>query len=759
MLNADDEAGKEALRYLGRSAEVPGEVARECVELVMKPRRAKDTEIQDGILAGLLRESPAAKAALAKRLQDSTSTTVVFEDVYNLGDGAANGIVSVVLDSSAWSTEVIREACERDVFQLYLAKLMEVGDEHDGRAMKGISRLLAADASRLYALLDEITFNAILSSLDYRNSTEVKSHATLATAKYLEASESSGQTTLMKFVTTKVALQKNEDLVLAFSAAAAVFPIAPSVASALFLVEGFVPSLVPLLEKKAKSAKVEQAALEMLSAACIYSACREAIRNHCTVWLHRVLETGEDQRSSLAAVTLAKIQGPSSQPGTTKSESQEDATVDNLVSRLKQMLVRNADIHKQSSIEGSAYASVQPKVKEKLAEDKVFLTILLQDLSKGNASPPIIFGALTLIDNLTRYLPNLSEEQKRMSQLKAYANASKTPAQHDSLDEEAAVTKRCKTIVDAGTISVLAGISKTLSPTSTSLVFQILLSLSRTPSLRGIIAQQGGAKFLLQNYTHITGTSPNEIQSRRTAAHALSRILISVNPSLIFATSGVLSMTNAIRPIITLLTDDPSLPTEGPRDLLATFEALLALTDLASVTSSDNASIIIRLAQPTIEDLVLNNNSMIQRAATELVNNLVQSPEGVELFADESPAAARRLHILLALADAEDVATRKAAGGALAVLTAFEGAVNAILARERGMNLLLGLCDDEDLEVVHRGVVCVANIASMEGKTGEIAKAELKEMGTLEKLKAIIPETNQREILDCVAHALKALMD
>ena len=742
---------------------MPGDVAKTCLELVTRPGILENGEIQDGIVAGLLREAPAARFALAKKLHDNT-TMIAFGELFKLGDGSSNGMTDVVLDPAAWSTESAREECEKDVFQLYLAKLIQVGDEYNGRAMKGIARLLAADTERLRTFIDDETFDVILCSLDNRNTAQVRSQATLVTAKYLEASGDSGERTLTRFVTSRVTRQRNEDLVLAFSAAAGVFPVAPSPASTLFLTEGFVQGLVPLLKKKAKSEKVELAALDMLSAACIDSACREAIKKHCTSWLQHILATGKDERPGLAAVILAKTQGPSNQIPSSKDEmgAEEKTVAEDLVPRLKSMMVEDPLDSNQSSIEGLAYASVRPKVKEELAKDHEFLRKFLKNLRHSPPGSPTSFGGLALIDNLTRYLPNLSEEQKRMSQLKAYANASKTTTQVDPLDEDAAVSERCKAIVNAGAISVLVGMCKNLSPNSMNTVVKILLSLSRTSSLRGIIAQQGGVRLLLQGYTLIGGSSDSDMEARRTAAHALARILISIDPTLVFPSSGSLSLTSVIRPIISLLNQDSNSMSQAPRDLLPTFEALLALANLASVPSSGAAESIIRQAYSTVEDLLLNNNSLVQRAATQLVCNLVTCSLGVELYADESPAAARRMHILLAMADVEDVATRSAAAGALAMVTEFEGAVKAILARNRGMEIMLGLVDDEsgDKGIVHRACVCVMNAVCQDSDTGMTAKEKVKKLGGVGILNDImIDYQDDDSIAQCAGQALQALVD
>ncbi|KAL8850373.1 MAG: hypothetical protein Q9221_004693 [Calogaya cf. arnoldii] len=743
VLEQDEEAGKEALNYLGRSAQLPGNVATECLDLVIKERTIKSKELQDEIVAGLVRESVAAKSALARLLLDGS--TAAFEQVYDIGDKSANSIAEIVLQPSAWSKQSDREKVEADVFQLFLAKLLAVGHDDDGRALKGIARLLSTDVGRLHHFIDEEIFEAILCSLDYRQPAEVRSQATLATAKYLELSGEKGQTYLARFIPRYITKGHGEDLVLAFSAAAAVFPLVPTQAAALFLTEGFLPSLIPLLDKKNKSEKVEQAALNMLSAACLDSGCRAVVKKHCLPWLRLVMDKGKGDRPGLAAVILTKALDPTVPlKDTGGNNTQEKTEVNDLVPMFKKLLADPREANKQSSIEGLAYASIQPTVKEELIGDRLFLARLMDSLKASQPGATTIFGALTLIDHLTRYLPVLSEEQKKMNQLKAYANASKSKAKPDPLEEDAAVSRRCKVLVEAGAVTTFVAISDHLSPASTAVVANIMLSLTRTPALRGTIAQQGGAKLLLKKYTIIAGVSAVDKQARHAVAQSLARILISIDPTLVFPAAGSPPLTSATRPILSLLTQDQDEESEGPRDLLPTFEALLALTNLASTPSDEATVVIIRQSLGIIEDLLLSNNAMIQRAATELVCNFMTSAAGVEIFADESKAADRRLHILLALADVEDSATRKAAGGALATLTCYDGVIKGIVAKERGMEILLGLCTDEDHEIMHRGLVCINNIAQTQEPVGKQAKKKLDDLDAVGVLKDIADHSTNK---------------
>ena len=763
LVNEDDEAaGKEAGSYLRASQNLPADVARACTELVLKRNSlSRYSFLRDGVLAGLLRESTAAKATLAERLQENNTTTP-FEDIYIIGDEAANGIASVVLSPEAWQTEAAREACEKDVFRLFMAKLMEVGDDDNSRAIKGISRLMATDASRLHDLVDEDTFEAILSCLDYRNQIETKTPATLATAKFLEAAESTGQVMLTKFVTTHYAKQTTDDLVLAFSAAAAVFPIATSIAAAMFLTKDFLPSLVPLLEKKAKSKHAEMAALEMLSAACIDSGCRDGIKKYCANWLKESSRSNTEKKSAIATVILAKIKSAPAQNGHASKEQQQGGDTEGLVHKLTQMMFEDPKANKHNSFEGLAHASVQARVKEKLAYDKGWLQVFLQELGRTEANSPAIFGGLLIIDNITAYLPLLSEEQKRMAQLKAYSNASPSATQRDPLDEDEAVMRRCNAITEGGAAATMVGMSKHLSPTCLALVFKIMLSLTRSSKAhKGTITQQGGVRMLATYWNRVEGNPAQTVESRRNAAQALARLLISSDPSILFSPSGNALLQSTLMPLVSLLSENAAIALEGPRDLLPTFEALLALTNLASIPTNGAAATIVKLGSASIEDLVLNSNTRIQRAATELICNLVQHPAGTSIFASPAPEAGRRLHILLAMAGADDLGTRKAAGGALASLTEWVPIIMAINKQERGLALIMAILDDESEEMTHRGMVCLVNVIGITSHEGtdaaRFARTQLRRLGVNEKLKDVMGKTASTEIQQLVAQAFGIL--
>ena len=726
----NEKAGEEAINYLKVQGQaVTNAQAVECIQILLETKPATLSSSQDVLLAELVRQSREVRLYVASQML--LSTTEFFDNLYDRGDQSANCLRTIVLDSSLWTSEELRLQVEDDLFQLFLAKLMESGHDLDGRALRGIALLLMADANRLQAFVDDEGFEAILSSLHIQLPADVRGQATVVFSKLLEATEDMAHKAFSRYVTSHVAKQKNDDLVLAFSAAASIFPVAPALTAPHFLTEGFLPSIMPQLSRKASAAIVADAFLALLNAACIDDACRKSISHHCGSWLADRVSNGTDKQSAVAATVLAKLRASSSsqEPRSTSNHAppQDDGSVNELVVLMKKSLRSEDQQTMPESIEGLAYSSLKHNVKEDLAGDASFLKTLTRILELNTNKPEIVVGGLSIISNLTQYRPNLSEEQKKMSQLKAYANAAKAP-EPNPLDNDTHVSGRCAKVVQAGVVPVLTKLGKSGSLAVKQLVAKITLSLSRNAKDRGTIAQQGAVKLLIALQQSNGKEDDKHTALRFDSAHALARILISLNPSHVFAAGTTPHLTSAIPPLADLLKPESGpVLSDQPRDLLPVFESLLALTNLASSPDPAAVNSIIRIAWDDVEDLLLSNNVMIRRAACELTCNLAAHPSGAARFADGTRRAGQRLHMLLALADVDDMATRRAAGGALAMLTEEPAAISSILDVPRGAEILLGLCHDDESDVVQRGLVCVKNVISAEGDIGERGKRAMRD--------------------------------
>ncbi|KAJ3564125.1 hypothetical protein NPX13_g7952 [Xylaria arbuscula] len=593
-----------------------------------------------------------------------------------------------------------------------------------------------AEAGSIIDVLDDVCVDTLLSYLDMRQSKYVRDHAMLATSAYFAAADAraKGAPALKKFFFDRVKRGAYDDYIVAFCAAAAIFPIAPQPIIDMFLTPGFLPSLGPLMRRKWKSRKVETACLEMLNAVSMSSECRPQIKTYCTEWLEEVIRQGPETLSTavhsadpdvemstgsiamrrhsqvvqnLAAVILAKLRAVPSTEQTTQGEEsriQPDITsIEDLSHKFTTLLLEDPESDQGVSVEGLAYATIQPTVKEEVAHNPALLKKLVAILRDAPAKSVTTYGLLSIFVNLTRYQPVQSEEEKKMHQLKAYANAAGKLAAPNPLNDDEHVAARCKNVFEAGLLPVLVTYSRHGSTASLSLIISIVFSLSVTTSLRGQLAQQGAVNLLMAAWSALPDT---EAPAKRMAAQSLARILISTNPSLVFGGTRARPQNTAIRPLVSIIPPDP-----------------------------------------------------FSKAATELICNLVQCVEGVALYAEDTPKAANRLHILLALADAEDKATRSAAGGALASLTAYEEVVKGIIKRARGVEVVLGLCAEENEDLRHRGVFVVYNMITHEGEAGKLARKEIKEKDGVEVLKNCAEKSRRTEVVEVAVQILKLLLE
>ena len=849
----------------------------------------EELDLEGRIIAGLLRPTERGENGAREQLvhvirtgclEDSKELEKLLRRFWSWGSLATEGLVSVLGDEALWSeegkAEEVTEKALKIFFRWFVGKVEK--RERVEVAIRAISRILVTKAEFTQHLLGKVAFEELLLAitrgkelekeqdrLEKEKDKELAAQATLAAAKYITAAGEPGEALLAGFMTQRLVVSESEgDTVIAMEVAAALFPLVQQVAARMFTeTEGFIGRLVEVLDEGERPigdegfrqrTEVMKAVVRFLGVACGEKACREVVRDRCVDYLERIVARGsggkgQNDTRTLAAVALAKIHsaGPGNTvPGTKPTRGVDTGNVDELARIFKTSLILQSNTttttatSQQESIEGLAYTSLDPGVKQAISTDRTFLMALLKVLSAPTAaSQGVLYGGLTVLANIAAYPPVLTEEQRKVLQLKKYAEANPSASTDiGPLETDEAVTGRCKKLLDAGIVPVLVTIFKNISQTSSTssaqsaiatagssllLLPTILLSISKTQRYRPQIAQQGGVKLLLQIYsavaakpTSANSTAPSNAavaEVRHTTAHALARILVSVNPALVF--SSQTPPASAIRPLLALLNtryDDEGMPAQrGPGggskviDLLPMFEALLALTNLASIPSDGSGGavqdLIVRVGWDQLEDVLLMHtprssvaaeskededegglgrqqektnketrasdtadaSTRIQRAAVELICNLCgsYSPLALEKFAapqKSDPRVSGRLHLLLALADAEDYPTRRAAAGALAVLTEFETVVEGVLARERGVKVLLGMLKDEDdqgEEMAMRGVVCVRNLL---GVGGDKAVERVKGEGGREGLVQAVKRARGKEVVGLGVEAVKMLI-
>jgi len=434
------------------------------------------------------------------------------------------------------------------------------------------------------------------------------------------------------------------------------------------------------------------------------------------------------------------------------------------------------------AVEGLALTSYRPKIKELLSTSPGFLGKLFAVVPpppkarafndptvdtpavKAASVSSLQYGVATIIANLAAYKPILSTDEAQVDRLRKLTLAKQggktPPAEDDPLEAEPVVARRGKKLLDAGVVAVLVSLGRSDSRTVRETVGRAFLALVHVQTERATVIKAGGAKALLGICSSLlalpaaSSSSPPTLDATLPALQALAKILITASPFVVFGPSASSTAADAIRPLALLLAHDSS-------SLLQRFEALMALTNLASVGPSMAERIAAfqdRAIVSKMEDLMLNENALVRRAATELLCNLLAA-EPLFLAWSGEPAstappdaastarpastrpAEKRLHILLALSTVSDVPTQLAASGALATLASSPTACRLMLVRKEGparpiqslLELLLPSTSSEDDDaasavpptsmahpgLVHRAAVVLTGV--LEANAGDAA--------------------------------------
>lgn len=772
IASGDAKLGQNAMQASSQQWVPEADVAAALAALLAS---GKALPLRDRIVANLLSHRKGI-SYVVDRLQKN-GVTDGFGELWSVGGNTIEVLVTTSLNPIVWPSPNAHSAALRGIFTLLLTKVVEPGTGELDIAMKSIARLAASNSGSVISTIDDGAFAAILSCLDLNRSAALRSQATLIVAKSLEVNPKL-QEPLVQYIVSRAQSGEGSNLTAAFSVACAIFPVVPAVAVALFLKAGFVEQLVRIADTT-KSTGLRHVCLDLLSAACAHKECRDAVAQTSVSMLETILTdpvSGDDLAK--ASLIMSKITASAS---VDERPSPHTSSVD-LVEKLHAMLLQknDDDTTTQTSIEGLAYTSTQPHIAHHLSISPTFLPDLLSLLSQPGTAPTTLFGGLTILTNLTRYPPSLSAEQHRLAELHALASVrtrthTTSPRERgpDPLADDAHAAARCRRAIDAGVAPLLVGISRCATPTLQALIATLSLALTRAPETRGRLVQQGLLDVLLRLCGAAAAAAPSSppttastTTTTRDAAYALARLLIPLDPSLIFhshsPTARSRSLSTTIRALHGLLVaaspnpspssppTSPSLtPTSDSEHAAHAFEALRALTNLASLSSRARAHID-QLAFPAIEALLWappGGSARVQQAAVECVCNLVCAGDDgddvltAKFTAPTDPAAGSRLTLLYALTGSPAPGTRRAAAGALAGLLSCNAGPAAFLNVGGGVaGVLAWLADEEETEGMReRGLaVLVALLVGTEGDVGRRAREMVKNAGGMEMLSALL---------------------
>lgn len=346
---------------------------------------------------------------------------------------------------------------------------------------------------------------------------------------------------------------------------------------------------------------------------------------------------------------------------------------------------KDVDLRKWAA-EGLAYLTLDADVKEELVHDSDAMKSVI-DLAKFK-DKSIVYPVAQIFVNLT----NSYEKKEIEPELLELAKYSKhhIPEEHEK-DKEPFISQRISKLVQLGVVNALVAFGKTESDNSNELLARVYLAVCNNQENRGLVVQQGGAKTLIPLANEGTETG------RTIAAHALAKIAVTQNPEIAFPGQRACEV---VRPLIHLLAID--------KTAIQNFEALLALTNLASMSDSVRNRIVKEKGIAQIEHYCFEEHEDIRRAAVECLCNMVVNEEVQKMFQGEND----RIKLLVLYSGMlEDGRLVRAASGALATLSNDRAICHKITTcTTQWIEVLQGLAANDMPDIQHRGVFILANI-------------------------------------------------
>ncbi|KAI9462418.1 P-loop containing nucleoside triphosphate hydrolase protein [Lactarius psammicola] len=469
---------------------------------------------------------------------------------------------------------------------------------------------------------------------------------------------------------SRIAEIQETDILAGLSFLTALFQVDWQAASNIYRQEAVITSINDILDLY-PSGPVSREAARLLSQAYGHKVCRTSLTTEVNQWLEAAAHQKKDiPLRAAAAVAIVKLsRGVGADALAESAETPPRGTRSDLVELLKEILSEEDQDSSTDVVEGLAYMSVDPSVKEELSKDSAFLKKLFSFVPARRKAPTtsfdapshsLIYGILNIIYNLSVYQLPLSSEQEQIMKLRRMTKPTATGSRDlDILEDEQHVRERGRKLVKSGALDVLVSATRLADSQGIRLLSgRALLNLSVDKENRGKILQSGGARTLVE-IIRKSFSVPNASQggqpeidvSSLEPIQALAKLAITSSPTQVFGPDPG-AIYDAIRPFAALLTHEAS-------SLLQRFEAMMALTNISS-QSAEAAS---RVAKADglitkIEFLMLEDHVLIRRAATELTCNLVAGSDSVFERYSDGNAAKSKLHILVALSDVEDLPTR-----------------------------------------------------------------------------------------------------
>lgn len=387
-------------------------------------------------------------------------------------------------------------------------------------------------------------------------------------------------------------------------------------------------------------------------------------------------------------------------------------------------------------IESLTYLTLGATLKSIVRSDMDLVTKLLKIL-KDTDNNVLRFGVLTIFSNLTKVAPpGASKDEQTRSYLKSVADTQKTGERQE---DEASILQFNSKIVSMKFLSKFAQGSLSTDK-NRSIVVTILyyLTIHQGSSILQQLGEENAPdillKYLLDHSTLDKDTGKTKSNSdhldvketRSFAVKALAAISRSRKPDTIFkeyklriAVPFIVEMLDQGQSEGALVQEEPVL--YNALDLLF---GLFALTNMCALPDSELHQLVIQKTfDSRLRDLIFDGSRPdIQKAAWELVNNLIDNPFMLaKFFNTASPASQKNLSLLIKFLNSENYALQEIIAGLLANATSEFALVAEAIVEDGGVfgemvDIIVQIFSEQSLQpgILNRVGVLLYNLTQFE---------------------------------------------
>ena len=297
-----------------------------------------------------------------------------------------------------------------------------------------------------------------------------------------------------------------------------------------------------------------------------------------------------------------------------------------------------------------------------------------------------------------------SEQYDQLQALGKTVEEKELDKKQQDLDPKDAVSERIVRMANANVPRAMVKLMEGSSEATKEMLVVGMNRMAVEQTVRGLMIQQGCLSACLKVEKC---ESPSDIEKKtwHEARHCVAKLLVTTNPGLLTVSQRM----GSIGPLIQLVHDHESTD-------LSRFEALMAITNLASLDEETKNRVIAEKGIARLGYAMFSDHEMVRRAATEAMSNLIPHPEMMKYLADPENI---RLWVAFAREFDENLECSRAAIGCLAMASQDPKVAEVLAKAAHFEEMATSLLECGNLELMHRILVALLNMTDHGGKCKE----------------------------------------